>query len=115
MNFSRDELTATDGATQFSDGLRLATWNIHSAIGTDERMDMRRVASVIESIKPDIIGLQEVGWHRSHHSRFDQFAFLREHTAYRVVEGLTRDPLRSQFGNALLTPPSDCWNAMGRP
>jgi len=80
-----------------------ATWNIHSAIGTDDRMDMRRVTSMIAAIDADVIGLQEVGWHRSHHTRIDQFAFLREHTGYEVVECLARDPLRSRFGNALLT------------
>ena len=88
---------------RLSNGIRLATWNIHSGIGSDERMDMDRVVSVIDAIEPDIIGLQEVGWHRSHHSKVDQFAFLREKTGYHVVEGLSRDPLRSQFGNALLT------------
>jgi len=51
----------------------------------------------------DVIGLQEVGWHRSNHSRVDQFAYLRAHTDYTVVEGLVRDPLRARFGNALLT------------
>ncbi len=103
MDFSKDDLPAPRGGSQVIDRLRLATWNIHSAIGADERMDMQRVVSVIASIEPDLIGLQEVGWHRSHHSRVDQFAFLREQTDYHVVEGLTRDPLRSQFGNALLT------------
>ena len=103
MDFSKDDLPASRGGSPVIDSLRLATWNIHSAIGADERMDMQRVVSVIDSIEPDIIGLQEVGWHRSHHSRVDQFEFLREKTDYHVVEGLTRDPLRSQFGNALLT------------
>jgi endonuclease/exonuclease/phosphatase family metal-dependent hydrolase len=58
---------------------------------------------MIAAIDADVIGLQEVGWHRSHHTRIDQFAFLREHSGYEVVEGLARDPLRSRFGNALLT------------
>lgn len=103
MNFPRDNLTATESPTGTTNTFRLATWNIHSAIGTDERMDMGRVVSVIDAIKPDIIGLQEVGWHRNHHTKVDQFAFLREQTDYQVVEGLSRDPLRSQFGNALMT------------
>lgn len=83
--------------------LKLATWNIHSGIGGDGLLDMERIVSVLTEIDADIVGLQEVGWHRRTHHRIDQFAYLREHTGYTVVEGLVRDPLRAQFGNALLT------------
>lgn len=83
--------------------LKLATWNIHSAIGGDGYHDMERIVAVLAEIDADVVGLQEVGWHRRTHHRVDQFAFLREHTGYAVVEGLVRDPLRAQFGNALLT------------
>lgn len=83
--------------------LRFATWNIHSGIGGDRHFDMNRIAAVLEAIDADVVGLQEVGWHRRTHHRIDQFAWLREHTGYSVIEGLVRDPLRSQFGNALLT------------
>src|SRR3546814_14176575 len=64
---------------------------------------MGRVVSVLEEIDADVVGLQEVGWHRPTHHRIDQFAYLRERTDYTVVEGLVRDPLRARFGNALLT------------
>ncbi|MEQ8356117.1 MAG: endonuclease/exonuclease/phosphatase family protein [Kiloniellaceae bacterium] len=82
---------------------RLATWNVHYGIGSDRLFDMGRIASVLAAIDADIVGLQEVGWHRRTHHKVDQFAYLREHTGYSVVEGLVRDPLRAQFGNALLT------------
>jgi len=83
--------------------LRLATWNIHSAIGADGYHDMERIVAVLAEIDADVVGLQEVGWHRRTHHRIDQFAYLREHTGYTVVDCLARDPLRAQFGNALLT------------
>src|SRR5512138_792359 len=83
--------------------LRLATWNIHSGIGGDGYHDMERIVSVLKEIDADVVGLQEVGWHRRTHHRIDHFAYLRDHTGYTVVEGLVRDPLRAQFGNALLT------------
>jgi endonuclease/exonuclease/phosphatase family metal-dependent hydrolase len=83
--------------------LKLATWNIHYGTGADGRLDLKRIISALGAIDADVIGLQEVGWHRRHHQRVDQFAYLREHTAYEVVEGLVRDPLRARFGNALLT------------
>ncbi len=40
--------------------LRLASYNIHRAVGTDGRQDIDRIAAVIEEIAPDLIGLQEV-------------------------------------------------------
>jgi len=83
--------------------LTVATWNIHYGIGIDRRMDLERIASVLNRIGADVIGLQEVGWHRPDHPQVDQFAYLRAHTGYDVVEGLVRDPLRSHFGNAVLT------------
>lgn len=83
--------------------LKLATWNIHSGIGGDRHFDMGRIVEVLAEVDADVVGLQEVGWHRRTHHRVDQFAYLREHTGYTVIEGLVRDPLRAQFGNALLT------------
>ncbi len=83
--------------------LTVATWNIHYGIGTDGRMDLERIASVLNRTGADVIGLQEVGWHRPEHPQVDQFAYLRAHTGYDVIEGLVRDPLRSHFGNAILT------------
>lgn len=83
--------------------LKFTTWNIHSGIGGDRHFDLGRIVDVLAEIDADIVGLQEVGWHRRTHHRVDQFAYLREHTGYTVVEGLVRDPLRAKFGNALLT------------
>jgi endonuclease/exonuclease/phosphatase family metal-dependent hydrolase len=92
------------GRDSRADGcLKLATWNIHYGIGTDGRFDLDRTLAVLRSIDADVIGLQEVGWHRQGHNRVDVFRFLRENTDYEVVEGLVRDPLRSRFGNAILT------------
>src|SRR3546814_986043 len=61
--------------------LRLATWNIHSGIGGDHYFDMGRILSVLEEIDADVVGLQEVGWHRRTHHRIDQFSRSEEHTS----------------------------------
>lgn len=92
-----------DRDSRAAGSLRLATWNIHYGIGTDGRFDLDRTLAVLESIDADVIGLQEVGWHRQSHNRVDVFEYLRDNTGYEVVEGLVRDPLRSRFGNAILT------------
>lgn len=41
-------------------GLRVATWNIHDAVGGDGRRDVARVAQVIASLQAPLVALQEV-------------------------------------------------------
>jgi endonuclease/exonuclease/phosphatase family metal-dependent hydrolase len=41
--------------------LRVATWNIHDARGTDGRRSLDRIASVLGQLDASVIGLQEVG------------------------------------------------------
>jgi hypothetical protein len=40
--------------------VRVATWNIHDAVGRDGQRDWARVARVIASLDAPIVGLQEV-------------------------------------------------------
>ena len=44
--------------------VRVMCWNVHSLRGTDGRHDPERIARVIEELRPDIAGLQEVGGRR---------------------------------------------------
>ncbi|MGD8906982.1 MAG: hypothetical protein PVG58_08825, partial [Gammaproteobacteria bacterium] len=41
-------------------GLRVATWNVHSCIGTDGRHSPDRVRRLTRSMEADIVALQEV-------------------------------------------------------
>ena len=41
-------------------GLRIMTWNIHGALGTDDKNDVNRIIKHIKDANPDILGLQEV-------------------------------------------------------
>jgi endonuclease/exonuclease/phosphatase family metal-dependent hydrolase len=40
--------------------LRVVTYNIHHAEGTDGKVDLERIASVIKALHPDVVCLQEV-------------------------------------------------------
>ncbi|MDB4477222.1 hypothetical protein N9018_03350, partial [Rhodopirellula sp.] len=40
--------------------LRVLSYNIHHAAGTDGKLDLQRIANVIQSVDPDVISLQEV-------------------------------------------------------
>jgi endonuclease/exonuclease/phosphatase family metal-dependent hydrolase len=41
--------------------LRVMTWNVHGLRGADGRHDPERIARVIDDLRPDVAGLQEVG------------------------------------------------------
>ncbi|MEX2025646.1 MAG: endonuclease/exonuclease/phosphatase family protein, partial [Pirellulaceae bacterium] len=40
--------------------LRVLTYNIHHGEGIDGKLDLPRIARVIESVDPDLVALQEV-------------------------------------------------------
>ena len=48
--------------------MRVATYNIHGAVGLDRRRRPERIAEVLASLEADVIGLQEVEGRRSRSS-----------------------------------------------
>ncbi len=91
--------------------LRVASFNIHHGVGLDGRLDLERIAGVIEAQAPDVIGLQEVDRHFGERSQFvDQARWLAERLDMHVVFGANLDlePLtpgaeRRQYGTAILS------------
>ncbi|NDL56826.1 endonuclease/exonuclease/phosphatase family protein [Phytoactinopolyspora mesophila] len=90
---------------------RVMSFNIQHGVGLDGRLDLQRIADVIETEDADIIGLQEVDRHWSERSDFvDQAAWLARELNMHVVYGanLDRDPFnpgepRRQYGTAILS------------
>jgi len=52
--------------------LRLMTYNVHSCIGMDGKLDAQRIARVISRFRPDIVALQELDVGRSRTLGIDQ-------------------------------------------
>lgn len=52
--------------------LRVMTYNIRNGRGTDDRIDLDRVAEVIASFEPDVLALQEVDCGRQRSGALDQ-------------------------------------------
>jgi endonuclease/exonuclease/phosphatase family metal-dependent hydrolase len=82
--------------------LRVATYNIHAAIGADRRRDLERIAAVIEEIAPDVIGLQEVESRASRGSS-DQAMWLAARLGMACVEGPMMLEGAGWYGNAILS------------
>ena len=83
--------------------LVVATYNVHTCVGTDRRYDPARIAAVLRELGADIISLQEVGALRQGAKPSDQAAFLAQETGLRVVSGPNRSYRHSRFCNAILT------------
>ena len=80
--------------------LRVATWNIHGAIGADRRYVPERIVDVLAEICADIVALQEVASAQAHEN------FLRDMeraTGFHIAAGLLRQHRGDDFGNALLS------------
>jgi phospholipase D1/2 len=80
--------------------LRIATWNIHDAIGRDGKRDIARIARVVGALDVPIVGLQEVACGPGDSCDVASVASSAG-LGWRAVP--TRGPIDLQHGNALLT------------
>jgi endonuclease/exonuclease/phosphatase family metal-dependent hydrolase len=85
------------------DLLTAVSYNIHQCVGTDGRRDLKRVAAVIQDMKADIIGLQEVDFNPLGEKKSHQLDYLAAATGMRAIAGPTFRRADADFGNALLT------------
>lgn len=82
--------------------LRVVTWNVHSCIGRDGRVEPERVADVLGELDADLIGLQEVDSRQSSKSGRDQLPYLADRLRMHAVAGPNLRDERGEFGNGLL-------------
>jgi len=75
--------------------LSVASYNIHKAEGIDRRVDLSRIARVMEEVDADLIGVQEV--YRP------QAEALADSLGMRMVMGATRAQGGMPYGNAVFT------------
>ena len=97
-------LATNDGGAP---SLRVATYNVHGCVGLDGRMRPDRIARVVNSLRPDVIALQEVDVHRPRSRKLDQpheigrrldmehvfHSMLEEHDERYGIAILSRHPL----------------------
>jgi endonuclease/exonuclease/phosphatase family metal-dependent hydrolase len=80
--------------------IRLATWNIHGAIGRDGRHDVDRILAVLHEVDADVVALQEVA---SLVLEDGLLQAVRADLGMQVVTGRTLTRRNADYGNALLS------------
>ena len=83
--------------------LRVLTYNIHHAEGLDGKLDLERIADVIQASKADIVMLQEVDQGTQRSNQVDQPAELARLTGMQVVFGGNLKFQGGDYGNAILS------------
>ena len=85
------------------DVVRILAYNVKHGLGMDGQVDLERIASVIRSLEPDIVTLQEIDSVTTRTGLEDQAARLGELTGMRALFGGFMDYRGGRYGMAMLS------------
>jgi len=83
--------------------LRVMTYNIHVGVGMDKKLDLQRIAEVINAEHPDLVGLQEVDRGVKRTEGKDEIAELATLTGMNYAFAHNLDYQGGQYGVAILS------------
>ena len=83
--------------------LRVMTYNIHVGVGMDKKLDLQRIADVINREHPDLVGLQEVDRGVKRTEGKDEIAELAALTNMQFAFAHNLDYQGGQYGVAILS------------
>lgn len=83
--------------------LRVMTYNIHVGVGMDKKLDLQRIADVINGQHPDLVGLQEVDRGVKRTEGKDEIAELARMTSMNFAFAHNLDYQGGQYGVAILS------------
>jgi endonuclease/exonuclease/phosphatase family metal-dependent hydrolase len=83
--------------------LRVMTYNIHVGIGMDKKLDLQRIADVINRERPDLVGLQEVDRGVRRTEGKDEIAELAAMTQMSFAFAPNLDYQGGKYGVAILS------------
>ena len=83
--------------------IRVMTYNIHVGVGMDKKLDLRRIADVINKERPDLVGLQEVDRGVERTQRKDEIVELAQLTGMEYAFAHNLDYQGGQYGVAILS------------
>ena len=83
--------------------LRVMTYNIHVGVGMDKKLDLQRIADVINREQPDLVGLQEVDRGVKRTEGKDEIAELATMTRMHFAFAPNLDYQGGKYGVAILS------------
>lgn len=83
--------------------VRVLTYNIYGGRNTDQKRDLDRIASVIRTLDPDIVALQEVDRHTGRINGVDLAAELGERLGMAHIFGRAMKYDGGEYGEAILS------------
>lgn len=84
-------------------GVSLLSYNVHSCVGLDGRLDVNRIVRIIREQNPDVVGLQEITNSYVRGRDAIQADYLAEATGMLTLAGPTLRRADADYGNLLLT------------
>src|ERR687889_385357 len=83
--------------------VRVMTYNIHVGVGMDKKLDLQRIADVINRERPDLVGLQEVDRGVRRTEGKDEIAELAALTQMHFAFAPNLDYQGGKYGVAILS------------
>ena len=83
--------------------VRVMTYNIHVGIGMDKKLDLQRIANVINAQNPDLVGLQEVDRGVTRTEGIDEIAEIAKLTRMEYAFAFNLRYQGGQYGVAILS------------
>lgn len=83
--------------------IRVMTYNIHVGVGMDKKLDLPRIAEVINKQHPDLVGLQEVDRGVERTQRIDEIAELAKLTKMDYAFAFNLKYQGGQYGVVILS------------
>lgn len=83
--------------------IRVMTYNIHVGVGMDKKLDLQRIADVINRERPDLVGLQEVDRGVERTERRDEIVELATLTRMKYAFAHNLNYQGGQYGVAILS------------
>ncbi len=87
----------------FAKTIRVMTYNIHVGVGMDKKLDLARIAEVINQQHPDLVGLQEVDRGVQRTQRIDEIVELAKLTRMDYAFAFNLKYQGGQYGVAILS------------
>src|SRR6184192_542653 len=104
VSFSRPSAArAASPSAASTKKIRVMTYNIHVGVGMDKKLDLARIAKVINSQHCDLVGLQEVDRGVERTQRIDEIAELAKLTKMDYAFAFNLKYQGGQYGVAILS------------